>query len=32
MNVKEPSKLQNVIEEDQEMPHSHIADQPMELS
>ena len=31
MNVKEPSKLQKVIEYDQEMPHSHIADQPISL-
>ena len=31
MNVKEPSKLQKVIEYDQEMPHSHIADQPIAL-
>ena len=31
MNVKEPSNSQKVIEQDQEMPHSHIADQPMAL-
>ena len=31
MNVKEPNKLQKVLELDQEMPHSHIADQLMAL-
>ena len=31
MNVKEPGKLQKVIEKDQEMSHSHIADQPKAL-
>ena len=31
MSVKVPSKLQKVIERNQEMPHSHIADQPIAL-
>ena len=31
MNVKEQSKLQKVIDKDQEMAHSHIADQPIAL-
>ena len=31
MNVKEPSKLQKVIELDQEMSHSHIEHQPIAL-
>ena len=31
MNVKETSKLQKVIEYDQEKPHSHIADQSIAL-